>query len=227
MYVGAFPLWVTLLQWLSPKTDATTVPVTETSHMQMSQRTSLRAGDDGRAQTVLAGARRVVVRYGDLAAAQRDGYRLFHEEPVGHEEHYTNWRLAQAEGRGIEPDRPGSLLYRHEADGTRRIVGVMYGAPAGAGPAELDARLPRSIATWHRHVDFCWGARDSAATDDRFGFAGSIHEPEPCRAAGGAFVPVVFGWMTHVYPGESDPRRVWGGEVMQMDDRAPHEPMRM
>jgi hypothetical protein len=38
----------------------------------------------------------------------------------------------------------------------------------------------------------------------KFGMAGSISTKEACDAAGGKFVPRVFGWMVHVYPNDKD-----------------------
>jgi hypothetical protein len=43
--------------------------------------------------------------------------------------------------------------------------------------------------------------------------AGSISTREACDDAGGKFVPLLFGWMIHVYPNEKD---VWAmGPGMQ------------
>lgn len=36
----------------------------------------------------------------------------------------------------------------------------------GAGPIELDARVPRSIATWHRHVDLLGRRRVELVDED-------------------------------------------------------------
>ena len=54
-------------------------------------------------------------------------------------------------------------------------------------------------------------AADYDGPEARFG-AGSIDTEAACRAAGGYWVPLAFGWMTHVYPNESDPERIWLGE---------------
>jgi hypothetical protein len=74
-------------------------------------------------------------------------------------------------------------------------------------PQRLNEIAPLSIATWHRHVDFCGGARtlpvsEQFGPDALFGPRGSIQTEDACREAGGLWIPVVFGWMTHVYPDE-------------------------
>jgi hypothetical protein len=76
-----------------------------------------------------------------------------------------------------------------------------------------------SVATWHRHVDFCGGPKSLAKADQfgpnaRFGPQGSIHTEEACAAAQGLWIPVVLEWMTHVYPNEQQP---WGGMDMEME----------
>jgi len=211
------PLWQRLLRWASG--DSSDTPVqTEMmgKHMQMSVRQAARPGDTERAEAILAAARRVLERYRDVADAERAGYRPFAPRGViGEEVHYTHLWAAGREVRTFDPERPGSILYRRTATGME-AVGVMYTARGDAGPEELDARLPLSIAVWHRHVHFCgWPNGTPRAEFDgpeaRFG-GGSIASEADCRAAGGYWVPLAFGWMTHVYPNERDAERIWLGE---------------
>ena len=215
MMLLGVPFWAVMLRLLGGPSDATAVPTTMMGdHMQVTQRSSARPGDAARAAGLVAAARQVTQRYADVKTAERDGYRLFHAEPVGAVEHYVSISASRAERQGIDPAHPGSLLYRHDA-ARETIVGVMYGAPANATAAQLDARAPLSIAPWHRHVDFCLQQNATSGADPRFGFSGTIHTLAACNAAGGYFIPLAFGWMTHIYPNASDPHAVWGGEDMQ------------
>jgi hypothetical protein len=50
---------------------------------------------------------------------------------------------------------------------------------------------------------------------------GSINTKEACNAAGGTFLPHVFGWMVHVYPYETDPKKIWS----RHGDDSSHEMM--
>ena len=50
---------------------------------------------------------------------------------------------------------------------------------------------------------------DRFGRNARFGFAGSIHTKDACNAAGGTFIPRVFGWMVHVWPKEKTDASVW------------------
>jgi len=103
-----------------------------------------------------------------------------------------------------------------------QVVGVMYTAPQDATAEQLDAIVPLSIATWHRHVDFCGGPRSLPLNEQfgphaQFGMRGSIHTEEACTQAHGLWIPVVFGWMTHVYPNAKAPGEIWAGMNMQME----------
>jgi hypothetical protein len=140
---------------------------------------------------------------------------------MGEEVHYTAYRYARREQRHGQPQvdyrQPGSILYRRTSEGMK-AVGVMYTAPQDATPAQLDAVAPLSIATWHRHVDFCGGRKGLPTSEQfgphaQFGPKGSIHTEEACRQAQGLWIPVVFGWMTHVYP---DDQNAWAGMDMPM-----------
>jgi hypothetical protein len=42
--------------------------------------------------------------------------------------------------------------------------------------------------------------------------AGSISNQPECEAAGGKFIPRVFGWMVHLYPYEQSMDSIWSVE---------------
>ena len=78
---------------------------------------------------------------------------------------------------------------------------------------QLDKRIPLSVAQWHEHVNFCAPPQDTKnelwGAHARFGLAGSITTKEECADAGGKFLPVIFGWMVHVYPFEQKADDIW------------------
>jgi hypothetical protein len=175
------------------------------------------AGDKPCAQRIVAAARRVIAHYSDVNAALRDGYRPFHPTgKMGEEVHYTNYRFARLEQRHADYEHPGSILYKRTPEGMQ-AVGVMYTAPQDSMPEQLNAVAPLSIATWHRHVDFCGGPRSSPLREL------SIHTEEACKEAQGLWIPVVFGWMTHVYPNAKSPGDVWAGMDMHMEANTDEE----
>jgi hypothetical protein len=219
-----FPVWERLLSHYSGKTDETPVPSMKMGkHMQMSLKGDPAPGDAARAVAILADADAVLSRYRDVKTAVRDGYKPFYPTGrIGEEIHYTNYRYRRKEQQHVDYSQPGSILYQRTAEGLK-AVGVMYTAPADASPQQLNAIAPLSIATWHRHVDFCGGPRSLPASEQfgpnaRFGPQGSIHTEEACRAAHGLWIPVVLNWMTHVYPNR---REKWGGMDMDMEAGAP------
>jgi hypothetical protein len=126
--------------------------------------------------------------------------------------HYTRRMNALKARFTFDPTEPTSLLYQPEADGTLRLVGAMYTAPASIALEDLNRRIPLSIAQWHQHVSICMppGASDDdsggmglATRDPRFGPRGSITTEDECTAAGGEFKQRMFNWMVHVNMFES------------------------
>ena len=216
-----YPFWEVMLH-SAGKTDQTPVPSMKMgNHMQMSLKGAMQPGDEQQAHEIIAAARRVIARFADVDTAVQNGYRpFFPTGKIGEEVHYTNYRFACC----TDYDHPRSILYKRTAKGMQ-AVGVMYVAPQEGTAEELNAIAPLSIATWHRHVDFC-GAPRGLPLDEQFGphaqfgFRGSIHTEEACNKAHGLWLPVVFGWMTHVYPDAKLPSQVWAGMEMPMEANA-------
>jgi hypothetical protein len=132
--------------------------------------------------------------------------------------HFTNWRYGLEAAFGFDPAKPTSLLYRKNADGSFTLTGVMYTAPRRLPEESLDSRIPRGIARWHQHVNWCIPKRGEEARWQEtsggkpvFGPLGPIADEKACAAAGGRFLPHLFGWMVHVNAFASDdPAVIWG-----------------
>ena len=217
-----FPLWERILKHYTGNTDETSVPTMKMGHMQMSLKGDQASGDEARAAEILSAADAVLLKYTDVNKAVHDGYKpFFPTGKIGEEIHYTNYRYRRKKDP-VDYSRPTSILYKRTAEGLK-AVGVMYTAPQDSSPQQLDAIAPLSIATWHRHVDFCGGPTTLPKSEQfgpnaRFGPQGSIHIEEECSAAQGLWIPVVLNWMTHVYPNEP---QQWGGMDMDMEAGAP------
>jgi len=201
------------------------------AHMEITLRRLPKPGDPERADIIVAAAKRLVTKYADVADAERDGYTKFLPNIELPQEHFTKGEFAREAWRGtFDPDYPTSLIYNRDASGLH-IVGVMYTASNFATEADLDAKIPMSIGTWHRHVNFCiappgtpW-AQAYLGDHPRFGFNGSIGTRDECGAAKGNFVPIVFGWMIHVWPNAATPAGIWSihGEDEKNDMVGEHE----
>ena len=191
-------------------------------HMRMTVRTTPAPGDSARAAAVAAAARASLAPYTDYHQALADGFRIFAPNVRQHVYHFSSWRRALEARVHFDPTKPTSLLYERTGDSTYKLVGAMYTAPRGASLADLNARVPLSVAQWHLHTNLCLPPRDAgnrlqqqgSQGQPQFGLRGSITTEAACRAAGGRFFPQVFGWMVHVHPTAADPADVWGAEDM-------------
>jgi hypothetical protein len=54
----------------------------------------------------------------------------------------------------------------------------------------------------------------------KFGLAGSISTEDECDAAGGTFMPHLYGWMVHMYPWEKTLDQIWSVERQVKDKSA-------
>lgn len=202
------------------------------AHMRMAPKRDLAAGDSARASEIVKTARASLGKYSDVKVAEQDGYVKFlpwlEDQAIYH---YNNIGNAMAMFGGFDATKPVSLLYKKNDRGALELVGAMYNAPPNATPVDLDRRLPTSIAHWHEHVNFCAASPDSvragvvkpdAATAAKWL---QITTREGCTAAGGRFVPRIFGWMAHVYLfAGDDPKTIWGGEDHGSMDVHMHQP---
>jgi len=198
------------------RAEAEADPSMHMAHMRMSPMREPGPGDSARAAAILAAARTAIAPYTDYHAAIADGYRIFAPKVPQHVYHFSRWQNAIRARWHFDPARPSSLLYVKTGDSTFRLVGVMYTAPQDATDAELDARVPLSIAHWHLHTNICvpprirgWSQHD-AEGHALFGPDGTISTAPACKAVGGRFLPQALGWMVHVYPTATDPHTIWG-----------------
>lgn len=182
-------------------------------HMKMLHRTSSpSAGDRRRADELLTTLRKALEPFKDYRAAQADGYVQYLPQIPQEIYHFTNWGYAYQAEFKFDPARPTSLMYKKTADGFE-LVGAMYTAPRKSTDAELDARVPLTVGTWHEHVNLCVPPNNdwklAFVPHPQFGLGGSISSAQECANAGGAFVPVVYNWMVHVWPYERDQAAIW------------------
>jgi hypothetical protein len=182
-------------------------------HMKMTSMREIKPGDAEKAQQVVDAARRAAQKYTDYKVALADGFKIFMPNVPQKQYHFTNYWYAFETRQHFNPDHPTSLLYQKDGDGYK-LIGVMYTAPKYFTEAELDERIPLSIAQWHAHVNLCLppGGGQGMGPNAQFGLHGAIATKEACDAVGGRFMPQVFGWMVHVYPFEQKPEDIWSVE---------------
>lgn len=195
------------------------------AHMHMTSLSPPEPGDQQQADAVVTAAKAAMAPYQDYRKALADGFEIFLPNLPQPQYHFTNYRNALEARQHFDPSQPTSLLYKKTADGGYKLVGVMYTDRVDAAEAELNERIPLSVARWHQHVNFCKAPAgkklEYLGPHAKFGLLGSITTREACAAEGGEFYPHVFGWMVHVYPYETDPKKVWSTE----DDDKGHDNM--
>lgn len=191
------------------------------AHMHMTDLRDPQPGDAETAQKIVDQVKPALERYRDYKAALDDGYKIFLPNVPQKMYHFTSWQYAIGEAFRFDPTRPTSLLYeKHGNDYT--LIGAMYTAPVRFTEDELNERIPLSVAQWHQHVNMCKPPKgreiEMLGKNPKFGLAGSISTQAECEAAGGTFLPHVFGWMVHVYPWEKTPDEIWSVE-RQLNDK--------
>ncbi len=193
-------------------------------HMHMTTLRPKQPGDQAKADAIVAAAKAAMTPYEDYHNALADGYRIFLPNVPQPLYHFTKAANGLAAWSHFDPLKPTSLLYRKTADGYK-LIGVMYTDRVNATEDEINRRIPLSIARWHQHINFCKAPAGQKTAyfgpNAKYGLLGSIHTQDACDAAGGVFLTHVFGWMVHVYPYETDPRKVWSVD----DDDNGHDNM--
>lgn len=197
-------------------------------HMHLTAPRPMEPGDERKADAVVAAAKQAMEPYQDYRKALADGYQIFLPNVPQRIYHFSKPEYAREARWRFDPLKPTSLLYKKTAAGYK-LVGVMYTDRVGAGEDELNRRIPLSIARWHQHINFCQAPAGQGGEyfgpDARFGLLGSITTQEQCDAAGGEFHPHIFGWMVHVYPYETDPKRIWSVDDEDGHDNMDHSAM--
>src|SRR5580658_294049 len=181
------------------------------AHMYMTTLRPANPADERRAEEILAQLRPAIEKYKDYRVALAEGFKIFGPNVPQPIYHFTNYAYGFAAGFEFDPTRPTSLLYKKTGDGYE-LVGAMYTARKLATENELNARVPLSVARWHKHTNLCLPPKGVSLQQvdlKEFGLHGSIATQEACEQAGGRWFPQIFGWMVHVYPYETDPAKVW------------------
>lgn len=195
--------------------------INEDLHMMMTPVRLGTAADSARAAMLATQIRQTLARYADTTAAVADGYKMFMPQMKRQKVyHFTNNWHAMQEAFRFDPTKPTSILYTRDADGHFSLVGAMFTAPKRFTPDKLDARVPLSVARWHKHVNWCVPKKSEAERwlerkDGMpvFGPESPVATRAACDAVGGTFHDTVFGWMLHanVFAGD-DPAKIWGDE---------------
>ena len=182
-------------------------------HMCLTPLRAPQPGDEERARAVVAQVRAAIDKYRDYKVALADGYVIANPDVDQPQAHFNNDRNVRFADTAFDPARPSSLLYARTPTQRYVLEGVMFTDSTSATEDELNGRIPLSVARWHQHTNFCAAPANKVneyhGRNPKFGMFGSIYTEDACKSAGGAFMPVVFSWMIHVFPYEKDLRDVF------------------
>jgi hypothetical protein len=190
-------------------------------HMYMTSLRPTQPGDEEKARAVVAQVKASIERYKDYKKALADGYAIGNPEVNEPEFHFISQANTAEAEKHFDPAKPSALLYFQTPKQRYKLEGVMFTVPPNASEDELNNRIPLSMVRWHQHINFCAAPADKVkqylGQHPKFGMFGSINTPDACKAEGGTFFPVIFTWMIHVFPYESDLK-----DVFSMNDDIPH-----
>jgi hypothetical protein len=195
-------------------------------HIELTPRHAATSDDSIRASRIVDQLRSAIAKYRDVRVAEADGFKMFAPQIKNQSiYHFTKGLWAIENQFRFNPEKPTSLLYVKNDQGNFVLIGAMYTAPKRYTVADLDKRIPTSIAQWHKHVNWCLPPR---RRDDRWGETKDgrpvfgplgVATREACDAVGGRFVKEVLGWMVHANVFESDdPGVIWSDTHMRGDE---------
>jgi cytochrome c556 len=190
-------------------------------HMYITPLRPEQPGDEEKVKALVAQVKASIERYKDYHKALEDGYVIANPKVNEPQFHFTKEANVLEAEHHFDPTKPSSLLYFQTPTQRYKLEGVMFTVPPTASEDELNERIPLSIVRWHEHVKFCAApanrVKEYLGKHPKFGMFGSINTADACKAEGGTFYPVMFTWMIHVFPFESDFK-----DVFSMNDDIPH-----
>ena len=190
-------------------------------HMRITALRPPQPGDEEKTRAIVAQVRASIERYRDYKNALADGYEIANPKVDQPQAHFNNAANLKEAETHFDPTRPSSLLYFKTPKQRYKLEGVMFTMPTTASEDDLNQRIPLSQVRWHEHANFCAAPADKVkeyfGQHPKFGMFGSINTADACKAEGGQFFPVIFTWMIHVFPFETDMK-----DIFSMNDDIPH-----
>lgn len=141
-----------------------------------------------RARALIEQTKAGLARFADPADAIAAGYRSIGDgrRPGGYE-HYIN-RTFLANDTILDASEPESLVYRHDADGSKELTTAMYILPPGSTMDDVPD-IAGNLTTWHGHDNLCF---DSSTGQLAGIFTGGTCVPGGTR---GSSTPMLHVWI--------------------------------
>lgn len=110
------------------------------------------------AAKLVSDVRRGTQRLADFGVAVAEGYRQITPARLG-AAHYFN-PAYHRDGRLLDAERPETLVYLAQRDGTKRLIGVMFLMP----PGQPGPRIGGALTAWHAHEGLCFSGTTGMLT---------------------------------------------------------------
>jgi hypothetical protein len=92
-------------------------------------------------------------RWSDYKVAEAFGFRSIGDAGTGHE-HFIQWDWINDDVI-LDPDRPESLVYEPQPDGSKKLVSAMYMLPTDVSLDDVPD-IGGDLMQWHIHDDLCF-----------------------------------------------------------------------
>ena len=172
------------------------VPYDPAEPIDLSGTPGVTAEQQAFAENLIADTVRNLPQWADPAVAEAAGFHSILDGGTGHE-HYIQWDWIN-DDVWLDPDRPESLVYEPQPDGSKRLVSAMFMLPDSL-PLDEVPDWGGALMQWHVHGDLCF-------TDDPVAprVAGTRVVGQPCAAplVDRGTAPMIHVWIT---PNECGP----------------------
>ncbi|HZB39475.1 MAG TPA: hypothetical protein VE487_00835 [Ilumatobacter sp.] len=105
------------------------------------------------AENLVAATVRDLPQWSDLAVVEAAGFHSIGDAITGHE-HYIQWEWID-DDVWLDPDRPESLVFEPQPDGSKKLVSAMFMLPSGHSLDDVPD-WGGSLMQWHVHGDLCF-----------------------------------------------------------------------
>jgi hypothetical protein len=128
-------------------------------------------------------------QWSDHRVAEAAGFTSIGDALTGHE-HFIQWDWIN-DDIVLDPDRPESLVYEPQPDGTRKLVSAMYMLPDTVALTDVPD-MGGALMQWHIHDNLCFTTGDAPQV------AGVISSSGSCPAGLRKFspAPMIHVWIT-------------------------------
>ena len=137
----------------SEATPAPPKPYDPTMPIDLSGTPGVTPQQQAAAENLIATTLIQLPQWSDHKVAEAFGFKSIGDANTGHE-HFIQWDWINDDVI-LDPDRPESLVYEPQPDGTKKLVSAMYMLPDDVALSEVPD-IGGALMQWHVHDDLCF-----------------------------------------------------------------------